>query len=162
MTPLHKGLLVGVLHVIIVGGIGVQLLIDRATKPRVWVRTAPFDPDRPIRGRYVRLRLEATPGPGFDAPITYDRPVNLVVRNNQLVAEPAVSSSVSARIAARDGERISLIAEPVAYFIPEHVRDPSIRGAGEELWVEVTVPAHGPPRPIRLGVRRAGTLTPLP
>ncbi len=53
------------------------------------------------------------------------------------------------------------LAEPVAYFIPEHIPDPSIRPAGEELWAEVTVPKSGPPRPIRLGVRRNGTLTPL-
>ncbi|MDM7951858.1 MAG: hypothetical protein QUV07_01365 [Cyanobium sp. CZS 25K] len=33
---------------------------------------------------------------------------------------------------------------------------------GEQLWVEVTLPAQGPPRPIRLGVRRGeGPITPL-
>jgi hypothetical protein len=53
------------------------------------------------------------------------------------------------------------IAEPVAFFIPEHVTDPSRRARGEELWVEVSVPARGSPRPIRLGVKRDGVLTPL-
>jgi hypothetical protein len=56
---------------------------------------------------------------------------------------------------------VARLQEPVAYFIPEHVPDPSRRAAGEELWVEVTVPKKGPPRPIRLGVKKAGTLTPL-
>jgi hypothetical protein len=51
--------------------------------------------------------------------------------------------------------------DPVAFFIPEHIPDPSLRPTGEELWAEVTVPSRGPPRPIRLGVRRAGILTPL-
>jgi hypothetical protein len=61
----------------------------------------------------------------------------------------------------RAGERIVELAEPLAYFIPEHVPDPSRRPAGEELWVEVTVPRAGAPRPIRLGVKKDGVLTPL-
>jgi hypothetical protein len=49
----------------------------------------------------------------------------------------------------------------VAFFIPEHVPDPSVRPPGEELWAEVTIPGSGPPRPIRLGVMRQGRLTAL-
>jgi hypothetical protein len=66
-----------------------------------------------------------------------------------------------ARISARDDTRIALLAIPVAFFIPEHIPDPSIRQPGEELWVELTVPRDGPPRPIRLGVRRNGVLMPI-
>jgi hypothetical protein len=29
------------------------------------------------------------------------------------------------------------------------------------MWVEVTVPAQGPPRPIRIAVKQNGALTPL-
>ena len=162
MTPIvRKGLIVAALHVAIVAGIGVKLLVDRATQPRVWARTAPYDPDLPIRGRYVRLRLEAVPGQGFDAPLTYDRNVTLSARDGRLVATPSDSGANLARISSRDDERIALLAIPVAYFIPEHIPDPSVRKPGEELWVEVTVPREGPPRPIRLGVRRNGALTPL-
>lgn len=50
---------------------------------------------------------------------------------------------------------------PVAYFIPADAADPSRRAAGEELWVEVSIPRQGPPRPIRLGVKSGETLTPL-
>ena len=53
------------------------------------------------------------------------------------------------------------LSDPLAYFIPEHVQDPSVRPADEKLWVEVTVPPKGPPRPIQLGVKKDGTLTPL-
>ena len=161
MTPLQKGLVVAVIHVALIAGVGGKLLVDRATKPRVWVRTAPYDPDLPIRGRYVRLQLEAVPSDTFVAPLSYDRPVTLAVKDGRLVASPADLGPVTARISARDDERIALIAEPVAFFIPEHVPDPSIRAPGEELWVEVTVPDAGPPRPIRLGVRRGGQLSPL-
>ena len=54
-----------------------------------------------------------------------------------------------------------ILQEPLAYFIPEHVADPSRLAANEELWVEVTLPKKGPLRPIRLGVKRGGVLTPL-
>ena len=51
--------------------------------------------------------------------------------------------------------------QAVAYFIPSDAPDPSIRPAGEELWVEVSVPKTGAPRPIRLAVKKDGRLTPL-
>lgn len=162
MTPLvRKGLIVAALHAALVAGVGAKLLVDRATRPRVWARTAPYDPDLPVRGRYVQLRLEAAPAPGFDAPLAYDRNVALSAGGGRLVATPSDSGANLARISSRGGERIALLAIPVAYFIPEHIPDPSVREPGEELWVEVTVPRDGPPRPIRLGVRRNGVLTPL-
>ena len=67
------------------------------------------------------------------------------------------------RVQLRDdgGVRSSRLAEPVAFFIPEHVPDPSRRPREEQLWVEVTLPRSGPPRPIRLGVMKEGRLTPL-
>jgi len=163
MTPLvRRGLTIAVLHLALVATVGAKLLVDRATKPRVWARTAPFDPDLPIRGRYVRLRLEAVPSRDFEAPLAYDRGVALSAQDGRLVATPSDDHANLARISSRDGERIALLAIPVAYFIPEHIPDPSVRRPGEELWVEVTVPGDGAPRPIRLGVRRNGMLTPLP
>jgi hypothetical protein len=59
------------------------------------------------------------------------------------------------------GTRRSRLEHPVAFFIPEHVPDPSRRPQGEQLWVELTLPQSGAPRPIRLGVMRDGRLTPL-
>jgi len=112
MSPLAKGLLVAGLHVTLIASLGGKLLLDRATRPRVWVHVLPVDPDSPLRGRYVRLRVRET-------------------------------------------------NERLAFFIPEHVPDPSIRPAGEELWAEVTLPRKGPPRPIRLAVKKDGVLTPL-
>lgn len=58
MTPTRKALLLTALHLALVAGLGGKFLIDRTTRPRVWLRTAPVDPDLPIRGRYVRLRVE--------------------------------------------------------------------------------------------------------
>jgi len=50
---------------------------------------------------------------------------------------------------------------PVEYFIPEHAIDPSLRNRGEELWIEVTIPRKGAPRPIRLGVKKGGEIKPM-
>jgi hypothetical protein len=57
MTLLRKGLLLGGLHAAIVLSLSGKLLYDRATCPRVWVKTAPYDPSLPIRGRYLALQL---------------------------------------------------------------------------------------------------------
>lgn len=160
MTPRQRGLLLGAIQCVLVVSLGAKLLVDRARLPRVWVRTAPIDPDLPIRGRYVRLRLE-TRGDGFlqDTAFRFVQVgARLEVRGDSLVAIADARGPIAVTVS--DSGRIRL-AEPVAYFIPEHVPDPSRRAPGEELWVEVTVPRAGPPRPLRLGVRRGGDVTPL-
>jgi hypothetical protein len=65
------------------------------------------------------------------------------------------------QVRSRDTTSSVTLAEPVAFFIPEHVPDPSIRPPSEELWVELTLPPGEWPRPVRLGVMRSGVLTPL-
>ena len=161
MSPMRRRLVLAAVHVAIVASLGAKLMVDRVTRPRVWARTAPVDPNLPIRGRYVNLRVEAS-APGFSV-LTDHTPVSLTVRDGVLVAEPSSGASdVDARVIQRpNGERIALVTEPLAYFIPEHAADPSRRSSGEELWVEVTIPRRGPPRPIRLGVKKEGVLTPL-
>ena len=164
MTGLTKGLIIAVAHVGLVTSLGGKLYYDRATRPRVWARTAPYDPDLPIRGRYVSLRLlieargihELPPQAKYQTP----QAVSLRVENNRLigVAEAADrgydSSDLHIVFVERRGGKLAMLDQPIAYFIPEHVPDPSIRAAGEELWVEVTIPQKGPPRPIRLGVKK--------
>src|SRR5207245_1773505 len=115
-----------------------------------------------IRGRYVRLNVEAVPSSDLRSRESQVAPIALSVRDGRLVAAPATGSSrLTARFVERAGERVAVVNEPLAYFIPEHVADPSRRAAGEELWVEVTIPRAGAPRPIRLGVKKDGLLTPL-
>ena len=166
----RTALIVALLHVAIVATVGAKLLVDRAMRPRVWARTAPVDPDLPIRGRYVSLQVEvepsgglgAPPAGGAAAPWTGDWvPVALTVAGDRLAATPSPASRLFVRAVPRDGGRAFLLAQPLAYFIPEHAADPSRRTPGEELWVEVTVPPRGAPRPIRLGVKKNGVLTPL-
>jgi hypothetical protein len=167
MSPWRRGLVVAAIQLAIVSSLGAKLLYDRATRPRVWAETAPYDPELPIRGRYVSLNVVVdTVGIAREAePQGWARtPVRLAVEGDRLVAHPAaegVSADHEIVFLPRAGESVAVLADRVAFFIPEHVEDPSRRADGETLWVEVTLPKQGPPRPIRLGVRKDGVLTPL-
>jgi hypothetical protein len=163
MTLLVKGLVIAAVHVGLVASLGAKLLYHRATLPRVWALTTPHDPNLPIRGRYVSLQLlveprgvrESKPGSVSQSP-----PINLGVEGDRLVAEATARpedydpSDLHLRFIDRRGEKLAVLAEPVAFFIPEHIPDPSRRQEGEELWAEVTIPKKGLPRPIRLGVKK--------
>ena len=43
--------------------------------------------------------------------------------------------------------------EPVDFYISEHAIDPTRLKPGQELWIEVTVPPKGPPRPLQLALK---------
>jgi hypothetical protein len=146
MTALTKGLILCGVQTAMVLSIGGKMLLDRATLPRIWVRVMPYDPNLPIRGRYVRLTTDAE-ARGFPAGAVYDQ-ARYTVEDGKLVARPTATDGF--------GTMVSNGTAPVrlAYFIPEHIPDPSRRPADEELWAEVTVPKRGPPRPIRLEVRK--------
>ena len=171
MRAVWKGVLLAGIHLGLVLSVGGKLLYDRATRPRTWVRTGPFDPDLPIRGRYVRLRLEV-PARGFPPPAQSPSPrapirfpsasAYLQLEGGQLIAVPAPEGR-GLRVTLRrvNDETLAQTWEALAYFIPENVADPSRRPPGEELWVEVTLPKKGLPRPIRLGVKKNQAITPL-
>jgi hypothetical protein len=122
MTLTRKGLILAAFQCLLVLSLTGKLFYDRSTCPRVWVKTAQWDPNLPIRGRYLALRLT----PEKDAP--------------------------------RYGETYG---QMVLFFVPEHTLPfETQRGATgtPELWAEVTIPRKGPPRPIRLAIKRAGRL----
>jgi hypothetical protein len=162
MTPRRAGIALAIVHVLLVGTLGLKLLADRARLPRAWARTLPFDPNLPIRGRYVRLRLEVPLANGFDSARAGEyRRVRLQTAGDRLQGVLDDGGPLGVRLDSTADGLVAGLEEPVAFFIPEHIPDPSLRPAGEELWAEVTVPHRGPPRPIRLGIRRDGALTPL-
>jgi hypothetical protein len=47
------------------------------------------------------------------------------------------------------------------FFLAEHAPDPMALKHGQELWIEVTLPPKGPPRPIQLAVKDHGVWKPL-
>lgn len=190
MTPMRKALLLAALHVLMVAGLGGKFLYDRATRPRFWLRAVPVDPDTPIRGRYVSLRVEV-PVQGAELPPEkkpvagdvflrgqWEHSIAVVLTSEEkLLVAKALPSGQAFRPESWPGRVFAILPEslrgtdpatwtvrlrePLAFFIPEHVPDPSRREKGEELWVEVTLPKRGPLRPIRLGVKKDGRLEAL-
>lgn len=162
LSPVAKGLIVGAIHVLLVASLGAKLLYDRHTHPRVWVQTQAFDPDLPIRGRYLSESL-IVPGEGpFRELAVLSNRARLEVRSGQLVAVPADGLRgewVTLRKNS-DGTVEATLQEPVLFFIPDTAKVPTLK-PGQRVWVEVTVPAQGPPRPIRIGIKENGIITPL-
>ena len=117
MTTMQKGLVLAALECAMVLSLTGKLLYDRSTRPRVWVRTAPYDPNLPIRGRYLSLGLA-----------------------------PERNASWRERL---EGQR-------VLFFVPEKTQGFEVGRRGGELWAEVTIPKAGPPRPIRLALKKDG------
>lgn len=163
MASLKTGLFVALVQVLLVASVGAKFLVDRIQYPKVWIAAQPYDPNLPIRGRYVSLSAIVKlddPAPPTAAAFQYKK-VRLTVRNDALVAIPDERGHQNVRTGRCGTEQCWVLAEPMAYFIPEHIGDPSRRKAGEELWVEATIPPNGPPRPIRLGVKSDGKMSVL-
>ena len=122
MTLTRKGLILAAFQCLLALSLSGKLLYDRSTCPRVWVKTAQWDPDLPIRGRYLALRL---------------------------VPENGAQSYLETN------------GQMVLFFVPEHTLPfETVRATPDapELWAEVTIPRKGPPRPIRLALKKAGNL----
>lgn len=156
----RRGIIVAVVQLALIGSLGGKLCYERETLPRVWVRCAGADPDDPLRGRYISLQLTVP----LAANIEPYGPARLRVDGTTLIAEPAEpyrpGGWEDVRFVGRSPNDLGqwvILAPPLAVFLPEHVPDPTLRKIGEELWIEVTVPPEGPPRPIRLGIKRANT-----
>ena len=161
MSALMKGIVIAAVQVLLVAGIGVKFLYDRANYPRVWAQAAPYDPNLPIRGRYVSISVFVE-AKGIDTATGQDSFVGwLAVEGDRLAAVRDDNGQHLFHLRGCGQAKCWQLWEPLAYFIPEHVNDPSRRPAGETLWVEVTVPPKGAPRPIQLGVKKDGELTPL-
>ncbi len=178
MTALQKGLLLGALQVAIVASLGAKLAWDRHRLPRGWARVGVYDPDLPIRGRYLALQLEVVCDSAVAAPAAPASPRDmgrpqtfnggtlrgkLSVENGRLASDCS-SSTEGANMFRRyrPGQAATTnLSEPVLFFLPEHATDPWRQARGGELWAEVTVPASGPPRPIRLAIKQGDAFTPL-
>jgi hypothetical protein len=126
VTALHKGIVLAALQCALILSVTGKLFYDRATCPRAWVKTAQYDPNLPIRGRYLSLMLEPAVGDLF-----FNRLHN----------------------------------QRVVFFVPDQQTNAESLRPGRnatELWAEVTIPHKGPPRPIRLGIKRDGLTEPVP
>jgi hypothetical protein len=171
MKTTSRALAIAAVQLALLGLVGGKLYYDRAALPRAWIETAGLDPDLPIRGRYVALNLVP--------PVVEEAPIRADVQ------------FASGRIELRDGRAVAVLADgggaasdathplafvrnvppgtegrwrtrdPVALFLPEHARDPTLGRRPGELWVEATLPERGAPRPIRLGLKHGDRIEPM-
>lgn len=177
MKSWQKAVLVALIHVAIVSTLGAKLLYDRATCPRVWLQTQNYDPNLPIRGRYVSLRPlfddpkppKSLPSNEFNRMAAFNYSMEqgtISVVNGKAVVTLNDSKNLQnaiqfTRTSNGPGTAYLTTYEPVLYFIPDTAANPSSLKRGEELWVEVTIPHKGPPRPIQLAIKSAGSWKPL-
>ena len=175
MNALQKGLLLGAVQVAIVASLGAKLAWDRHRLPRAWAKAATYDPNLPIRGRYMALQLEvlceSVAEPRGEpsavrpsgAPISGYTMGTLRAKNGRLVSDcGSTTGGFSMFRRQRSGQPATTnLSEPVLFFLPEHATDPWKQAKGGELWAEVTLPKSGPPRPIRLAVKQGDAFMPL-
>lgn len=111
------------------------------------------------------------PGPWTVAPgQPFSFRAQLKVVDNKLVAirpqegqETAAGETGGQLVSIRPGASCDQMRlnQPVDFFIPEHAASPLPLNSGQELWIEVTVPPKGPPRPIQLAIKQAASWRPL-
>ena len=174
----------------IVSSIAAKYLYQRWSCPRVWVRTAAYDPELLMRGRYLSARLmvdgcqstlpsaaEATMPRNVDGLPVGKR---FSIRSSQPVQFPAELKVVGGKLLAirnpegdsrQGGQMVEALPgsscdgmrlrEPVAFYIAEGAASPMPVKPGQELWIEATIPPQGPPRPIQLALKEGAAWRPL-
>jgi hypothetical protein len=178
------------IQLMLVSSIAGKYLYQRRSCPRVWVRAAAYDPNMPIRGRYLSLQLTVdgcqstlpsalhavfprnsdgtTKQAGFH--VNWQGAVRfrakLKVEGGKLLVIRIPEADLTSRgvnvtawpDSSCDAMRLD---EPVDFYIAEHAEDPSWLKPGQELWIEVTIPPQGPPRPTQLALKDNGAWKPL-
>jgi hypothetical protein len=142
--------------------LSLQLTVDgcQSTLPSAKLATFPRDVNGAVKPGLYILRPQ---------PITFR--ANLKVENNKLVAvrpegqdieggeDPAAGQEISAMPSAPCGQMS--LADGVDFYIADTAKSPLPVRPGQELWIEVTLPPTGPPRPIQLALKDKGAWKPL-
>ncbi len=178
------------IQLVIVSSIAGKYLYQRWRCPRVWTRTAAYDPELVMRGRYLSLQL-VVDGCRSTLPshkeADFPRNVDGTVKSPKYVVRGTGMTEFQARLAVeqnrlvalrlpepedrREGQMVSAqdghscddmrLETPVNFYIAEHAASPTPIAHGDELWIEVTVPPKGPPRPMQLALKHEGQWKPL-
>ena len=179
-----------VIQLALVSSIAAKYLYQRWSCPRVWTRTVASDARLPMRGRYLSLQVvvdgcqSTLPSAkqavfprdldgrakGNTYSIVSPQPVQfqarLTVEGSKLVAirlQNPENRSAGVLVNAWPGSSCDAfrLQQPVDFYLGEHAAAPAALQPGEELWIEVTVPSNGPPRPIQLALKQGGAWKPL-
>jgi hypothetical protein len=142
--------------------LSLQLTVDgcQSTLPSAKLATFPRDVNGAVK-----------PGPYVLRPQPVEFRANLKVENNKLVAVRPEGQDIGGQEDPAAGEEISAmpsapcnqmtVTDGVGFYIGEHAQSPLPLKPGQELWIEVTVPPKGPPRPLQLALKDNGVWKPL-
>jgi hypothetical protein len=178
-----------IIQLALVSTVAAKYAYQRWTCPRVWTRAEGYDPQLPLRGRYLNLRMQvdgcsstlpsaaqaqfprdfsgaATPGPFSVRSLNAQFFADLKVQNNRLVA-----IRISDEEKQHDGQMVNAwagqpcshmtLVSPVYYYIADNAPNLMPLKPGQELWIEATIPPKGPPRPTQLALKENGAWKPL-
>ncbi len=178
-----------IIQLALVSTIAAKYLYQRWTCPRVWTRAAAFDPQSPMRGRYLALQLivdgcQSTLPSAKNA--TFPRDVNGAVKPGQYILRPndvefranlkaGNNALVAVRIEGTEDPNAGEVVVGAAgspcnqmqlesstdFLISDTAQSPLPLKPGQELWIEVTVPPKGQPRPIQMALKDNGAWKPL-
>jgi hypothetical protein len=174
MKAIRPGLALLLVQLALVLSVAGKYLYERHTRPRVWTRATQFDPNLPLRGRYLAMQLvldacalprDAAIRPLPNRPSFRQWDVSLGASNGKLV--PTVEKAWSPRrigTLTLEDDRLcdhATLSSQQLLFISDRAQLPLPLKPGQELWVEVTVPSSGPPRPIQIALSSAEGFQPL-
>jgi hypothetical protein len=127
-----------------------------------------YDPSLLMRGRYLSLQPTVD---GCQSTLPFAKqgsaPAKLEVKDNKLVAVRLPGSGDRPSelwVEATPGSSCEQmrLTSPVDFYISEHGPTPTVGEGGGQLWIEMTLPPQGPPRPIQLARKLTdGTWKPL-
>lgn len=144
-TYLRIALTLGV-QLALLGSVAAKYQFDRSNDPHVLIKVVPVDPDSPIKGRYLTLRVEAPAASsrtGAHIPVE----VSLSAYQGRLEVTESPGSGQYAAIETCATGSCWVLRQPLEFYVPEHASSP---GHNVRLWVEATLPRKGPPRPVGL------------
>jgi uncharacterized membrane-anchored protein len=179
-----------VIQLALVSSIAAKYLYQRVRCPKVWVRAAAYDPNMLMRGRYLSLQMtvdgcqstlpnvrqavfprnsDGTPRKGGfsvlgNSSVRFRARLSVEANKLEAIRIPETESSAKGvEVTALPGANCDAmrVQQPVDFYIAEHAADPTRLQAGQELWMEVTVPPKGPPRPLQLALKQDGAWKPL-
>jgi len=178
------------IQLVLVSSVAARYLYQRLTCPRVWTRAELSLGSQPMRGRYLSLPLTAngcrstlpsakqaifprnvdgtTRPDGFTVtPVQLVHfPASLKVEDNKLLAirlQNPRGPSDGVTVVADPGSPCDQmrLAVPADFYLAKSATIPMPLQPNQELWVEVTVPPQGPPRPLQLAIKEGAAWKPL-
>ena len=181
----RRSLLLLLLQLLIVSSIAAKYLYQRATCPSVWTRAVAYDPNLILRGRYLSMQLHID-ACGVQLPpesdIAHNHSLNRLFDSNGLM-----TPLLNVRIGVKNGKltvlrldptgtepgdltiqirraapfQDAILTEAVDFYVPARALAPFPHPQSQSLWVEVTIPPKGPPRPLHLAISDNGQWHPL-